>query len=279
MPRLYSLGIIVDGKLEPIKPSKLTKESGTNILDIVNVTLKHSSMPELIEELEDITGKKISDVKYIVGENDEFIKYNIIDERIKFSDAKPYYAEKNERLLFSFKKNYFNKSFVTGLVALAMRKYNLDKDYKRMYTNLDLSDDEELVHLLFRGVRPNDKVLLPDIVKAKDIYYDVKNSIDSNVYKFDVEKAKDFIVTFLTENANRNGISKNVFKLGSYLYKFDRSVAYNTNKDIVDSYEYGEEFLEESDVKREVIETDFYPFYKENQPKMTEEEYYSQKLG
>jgi len=274
MAKVYSLGVYVDGNLEFIKPSKLTTDTCENIFDIVKITTRYSSKEELISDLEDIVGKKITKVVYVVAENEMFKNYDILDETIKLSDARPYFSTKNERLLFSFKKNYFNKSFVTGLLALAMRKYDLDKDYKAMYKNLDIKDDEELVHLFYRGVRPNKKNHLPDIQMASNIFLDVKNSINAGVYNFDVERVKDFIVSFITCNAKGANASKNAFNLGSFLYKFDRSVAYDTNKDIVDTHTVDDEFINEEQI--EVIETDFYPFYKKNEPSIGEEEYYSQ---
>jgi hypothetical protein len=272
------LGIKVDGIVEPIEPSILTKESCNNIFDIVKVTGQHLNKNSLIGYLKELTGKKIEDVCYVYS-LDNFESFEVLNESVKFSDAIPYFSKKNERLLFSFRKNYFNMSFATGILALAMRKYNLDKDYKEYYKDLDISNDYELVHIFFRGLRPNEKHRLNDIQLAKVIYKDVRDSINANVFDYDVELVKDFIVSYLTGNARGNSVSKHLFDLGSFLYKFDRSVAFNTNKDISESFNVWDEYLTKDDADNVIAETDFYPFYQKQEPDISKEEYYEKEMS
>lgn len=278
MPKVYSLGVKVDGMVEPIDPSILTNESCNNVFDIVKITGKYLNKNSLINYLKEKTNKKIEDVCYISSLNN-FEDFDILNEKVKFSDAMPYFSKKNERLLFSFKKNYFNTSFATGLLALAMRKYNLDKDYKQYYKDLDVDNDYQLVHLFFRGIRPNDKYLLNDIQLAKVIYKDVRDSLNANVFDYDVELVKDFIVSYITGNARGNSVSKHFFELGSFLYKFDRSVVFNTNKDIYESFNVNDEYLTDKDTDKVIVEGDFYPFYQKQEPVISKEEYYEKEMS
>lgn len=277
MGKYYSLGIKVQDYIKPINPKLITNENYENLMSIVKIT-GNNNKETLKDYLSEITEDRIDDVVYITSNDPSFENFDVLNEKIKYADSYPYFQKKNNRLLFSFKKNYYNTSFQTGLLSLAIRKYDLDKDYKKVFPILDIEDDYKLVDTFFREACPNRKCYLDEIRMARNMYLDALNSNRANVYNFDVEKVKEFIISYISNNANSNNASKNLFALGSYLYKFDRSVAFDTNKDITSSYEYGEdEYITSEDTNEEVIETDFYPYYKKNKPSMSEEEYYSQK--